>query len=111
MGKTRYARIITMKAKPGKGDEFVRTFRDEVASSAVGLEGMRRLYLLRPVGKKDELVVLSLWDDEKSAGSYAKSDSNKAYADALKEVQQGKERVRKFNVEVHVLGKAAEGTD
>ena len=35
-----------------------------MASSASGLGGLRRLYLLRPAGKKDEFVVVSTWDSE-----------------------------------------------
>ncbi|MDA4125646.1 MAG: antibiotic biosynthesis monooxygenase [Thaumarchaeota archaeon] len=105
MDKTRYARIITMKAKPGKGDEFVRTFRDRVAPTGVELEGIRRMYLLRAVGKNDEFVVVSLWDGEEAAEKYAKSGNNKRYGAILASVQEGKERVRKFHVELHSVGK------
>ncbi len=103
--KTRFARIITMKAKPGKGDEFVRTFSDKVAPTGVELEGIRRVYLLRAVGKKDEFVVVSLWDGEQAAEKYAKSGSNRRYGATLATVQEGKERVRKFHVELHAVGK------
>ena len=105
MAKTRYARIITMKARRGKGDEFLKTFRERVAKTAVELEGMRRLYLFRQVGRKDEFVVVSLWDDEGAAESYAKSPRNRRYGEDLAAVQEGKERVRKFNVELHAVGK------
>ncbi len=103
----RFARIITMKAKPGKGGEFLKTFSDRVASTAGEIEGMRRLYLLRPAGRSDEFVVISLWDDEKAAEKYAKSGRNKEYAEALARVQSGKERVKKFNVELYAVGRAA----
>lgn len=106
MSTKRFARIITMKAKAGKANEFVRRFKDDVASTAVELKGMRRLYLLRPVGKKDEFVVVSLWDDQKAAEDYARSGSNKGYADKLAKVQEGKERVRKFHVELRTVGGA-----
>ncbi len=105
--KTRYARIISMRAKPGKGDEFVKKFKSQVASTAVELEGIRRLYFLRPVGKKDEFVVVSLWDGEEAAEKYAKSGSNRRYGATLASVQQGKERVRKFHVELHAVGRTA----
>lgn len=107
MSTKKFARIITMKAKPGKGDAFVRMFRDDVASTAVEIGGMRRLYLLRPVGKEDEFVVVSLWDDEKAAEKYARSGANRRYGEKLASVQQGKERVRKFRVELRAVGKAA----
>jgi heme-degrading monooxygenase HmoA len=105
--RTRFARIISMKAKPGKGDEFVRTFEKEVAPSGVKLEGIRRVYLLRPVGKKDEFVVVSLWDSQEAAEKYAKGSRIKQNASALAKVQEGKERVRKFHVELHALGRTA----
>ncbi len=106
MGAKRFARIITMRAKPGKGNAFVKRFEDDVASTAVRLKGMRRLYLLRPVGKKDDFVIVSMWDDQKAAEDYAKSGKNKGYADKLASIQEGKERVRKFQVELHVVGKS-----
>ena len=105
MAEQRFARIITMKAKQGKGREFVERFKEEVAATGVDIEGIRRLYLLRPVGKKDEFVVVSLWDDEKAAEEYAGSERNRGYGERLAAVQKGKERVKKFHVELHVVGK------
>ncbi len=107
MTKTKFARLITMKAKAGKGDEFVKKFGEEVGSTAVKLEGMRRLYLLRQVGKKDEFTVVSLWDDENSAERYAKSGKNEDYGRKLARVTVGKEKVVKFNVELHLVGESA----
>ena len=104
MANTRYVRIITMKAKAGKGNEFVRRFRDGVATTAGEIEGMRRLYLLRPLGRKDRFVAISLWDDEEAAKKYAKSPRNRKYGDELALVQKGKERVKKYEVELHVVG-------
>jgi len=105
MAKTRFVRIITMKAKAGKGNEFLKTFREGVATTAGEIEGMRRLYLLRPMGKKDKFVAISLWDDEESAEKYAKSPRNSKYGVQLASVQKGKARVKKYEVELHVVGK------
>jgi quinol monooxygenase YgiN len=101
----RFARIITMKAKPGKGDEFLKRFREGVAETAADIDGIRKLYLLRPVEKRDEFVAISLWDDEAAAEKYAGSGRNQRYGEELAAVQQGKERVKKFHVELHVVGK------
>ena len=111
MSSTRFVRIITMKAKAGKRSEFVKRFRDSVAATAGEIEGMRRLYLLRPVGKKDKFVVISLWDDEESAEDYAKSGQNSKYGDQLASVQKGKERVKKYEVELHIIGKGVSEDD
>jgi len=111
MANTRFVRIITMKAKAGKGNEFVKRFRDGIAATSGEIEGMRRLYLLRLVGKKDKFVAISLWDDQDAAEKYAKSPRNRKYGDQLALVQKGKERVKKYEVELHVVGKGvgAEG--
>ena len=109
MAKKRFARIITMKAKPGRGDEFLKRFRDGVARTAVELEGMRKLYLLRPVGKSDEFIAISLWDDEEAAEKYARSRRNEQYGDMLAAFQWGKEKVKKLNVELHVVGERVKG--
>jgi len=107
MTEAKFARIITMKAKRGRGAEFVSTFKDEVASTAVRLRGLRRLYLFRRADKEDDFVVLSLWEDAKHAQAYAKSGKNRDYRSRLARVQRGKERVRKFHVELDVEGKAS----
>lgn len=107
MDETKFARVITMKAKPGKGREFAKTFIDDVASRAVKLEGMRRLYLLRPVDKKGEFVAISLWDSEESATNYSKSPEGKDYTKRLATVSRGREVVKKFYVESHVVGESA----
>jgi quinol monooxygenase YgiN len=105
MAKTRFARVITMKAKAGKRNEFLKRFREGIAATAGEIEGMRRLYLLRPMGKKDKFVAISLWDDEEAAEKYAKSPRNSKYGDQLASVQKGKERVKKYEVELHIVGK------
>jgi quinol monooxygenase YgiN len=107
MSGPRFARIITMKAKPGKGSEFAKSFRDDVASTAVEIDGLRRLYLFRPLGKTDDFVAISLWDNEKAAEDYARSGQNDVYAKKLATLQKGKERVRKYNVQLHVVGRPA----
>ena len=93
------------------GGEFLKSFRDDVAASAVDIEGMRRLYLLRPVGKRDEFVAISFWDDEKAAEKYARSGRNKEYSEGLAAVQQGKEVVTKINHELPVLASPVKTQD
>lgn len=105
MSDARFARIITMKARPGKGSEFAKGFRDDVASTAVEIDGLRRLYLLRQVGKVDDFIAISLWDNEKAAENYARSGQNDDYAEKLATLQKGRERVRKYKVELHVVGR------
>jgi len=109
MANTRFVRIITMKAKAGKGNEFLKKFREGIAATSGEIEGMRRLYLLRPVGKKDRFVAISLWSDEEAAKKYAESPRNGKYSDQLASVQKGKERVKKYEVELHVVGKGVSG--
>ena len=111
MDKTRFARLITMKVREGQGRKFVQTFKSEVASTAAGIPGLRRLYLLRPVGKSGVFVVLSLWEDRSSAEAYAKSGVNDTYSAKLRSLLKEEERVKKFEVESHVVGKTIRGRD
>ena len=111
MTKTRFARIITMKAKAGKGKEFLRRFEGSVAATAGEIEGMRRLYLLRSMRNKNKFVVISLWDDEVAAEEYARSPRNSKYGDQLTSVQKGKERVKQYEVELHMVGKGVGGEE
>jgi heme-degrading monooxygenase HmoA len=104
MDEIRFARLITMRAKRGKGDELMEAFQREVVPTAVKIRGLRRLYLLRQSRKKDEFVIVSLWDRERDAEDYAKSGRDKAYTKKLSGVQAGKERVTKLHVELHAVG-------
>ena len=101
----RYLRIISMKAQPGMGDAFVKKFRKDVASTALDLDGLRRLFLFRSEDKKDDFVVVSIWQGEDKAKKYVKSGKNKAYVNKLSEVQKGRERVRGFYLELDVEGR------
>jgi heme-degrading monooxygenase HmoA len=109
MEKTRFARLITMKVKKGKSRKFVQTFKSDVASTATGIPGLRRLYLLRPVDKKGVFVALSLWEDKSSAEEYAKSGLNDTYATKLRSLLKEEEKIRKFDVESHDVGKTVKG--
>jgi heme-degrading monooxygenase HmoA len=103
---TRFARLISMKTRAGEGEKFVMVFRREILPMAEKLHGMRRLYLLRPVGRENEFVVLSLWDDKEAAERYAKSGKKDADSKLLG-LLAGRERVRKFHVEAHAVGESA----
>jgi len=108
MEQTRFARLIVMKPKRGKSRKFVEMFKSEIASTAGEIAGLRRMYLLAPVDKKGEFIVLSLWDDKKSAEAYAKSARDDAYAAKLDKVLK-KMKVRKCTVESHIVGDASKG--
>jgi len=108
MERTRYARLITMKTKRGSGRKFAETFEKEVVPTAVKLSGLRRLYLLRPVGRSDEFVAISLWDDEKHAKNYVRSGQDKRYLARLAGLQKGRERVEQFHVEIHATGESVQ---
>lgn len=107
MNRTRFARLITMKVKKGRSRRFVEAFRSEVASTAGTIDGLRRLYLLRPADEADEFVALSLWDDEKSANNYVRSGKNDTYSAKLTSLLKESEKVRKFKVELHIVGEGA----
>ena len=97
-----------MKPKRGKSRKFVDMFKSEIASTAGEIAGLRRMYLLSPIDKKDEFIVMSLWDDKKSAEAYAKSDRDDAYSAKLDKVLK-KTKVRKCTVESHIVGNATKG--
>ena len=106
MGHSTYARLITVKAKKGKGGQFAKTFDVGIASTAMEIEGLQELYLFSPIGKKDEFLVLSLWDVEQSAKNYVKSGRDTKYGSKLAKFQQGPDTIKKFRVELH-SGKAS----
>jgi heme-degrading monooxygenase HmoA len=98
MNQPKYARLISVKAKKGKGRLFAKAFEDRIASTAGKIAGLQDLYLLSPVGKSDKFLILSLWDAETSAQKYLKSGQDVKYAAKLSKLQKGKERVKPHTV-------------
>jgi heme-degrading monooxygenase HmoA len=104
MNQPKYARVISVKAKKGKGRLFARAFEEGIASTAGKIAGLQDLYLFSPVGKPDKLLILSLWDEETSAKNYLKSGQDVKYAAKLSKLQKGEERVKPHRVLLRTLG-------
>lgn len=107
IGDTPFVRLITMKVKRGKGDSFARMFRKDIAAPSAHLEGLRRIYLLRSVDKRDDFVVMSLWNTRKDAERYVAGDKFDQNAIKLARFLRTKQTTSKFVVQTHVVGDAA----
>lgn len=95
-----------MKVRAGKAREFVKVFQEKVVPSAVKEPGLRRLYLLRPIGPDNEFVGFSLWNSEKDAEKYVKSGHYKSNIERLDLLLDGEPIVEKFTVEKHAVGRS-----
>ncbi|MDA4128926.1 MAG: antibiotic biosynthesis monooxygenase [Thaumarchaeota archaeon] len=100
----KFARLITMKVRKGLRSKFTKTFASEVASTSIGLKGLRRLYLFKPIAKGGEFVVLSLWDSETDAKAYAKSSRYRAYNAKLAPFLKREAQVRELKIKLHKVG-------
>ncbi len=99
-----------MKVRRGTAREFVRVFQEKVVPSVVKEPGLRRLYLLRPIGPDDEFVGFSLWNSENDAERYVKSGHYNSNVDKLELLLDGEPIVEKFTVEKHAVGRSVRPT-
>src|SRR2546427_13248229 len=59
-----FARLVSIRVRPGKETDFAKTFEEKTLPSPLREAGLRRVYLLRPLGSPAEFVTFSLWDSE-----------------------------------------------
>src|ERR1700691_773211 len=91
-----FARNVSLRLKPGKLNEFTRTFDKEVLSILRKQPGFREEITFTLPGEV-ELIAISLWDSKEQADAYNAS----AYAKVLQAVNtmlDGAPKVQSLNV-------------
>ncbi len=92
--------------RPGKETDFAKVFEEKLLPSALKEAGLRRLYLLRPLGSPAEFVTFSLWDSEKEADEYVNSGRYKSYVSKFSQLLEEEPTVSAFVVEIHAVGQS-----
>src|SRR5438445_2745890 len=103
---SRFARLVSIRVREGKETDFAKTFEEKILPSALKEAGLRRVYLLRPLGSPTEFVTFSLWDSEKEAEEYVDSGRYRSYVSKISELLDGEPTVSRFVVDIHAVGQS-----
>ena len=103
---SRFARLVSIRVRPGKETDFAKTFEEKILPSALREAGLRRVYLLRPLGSPAEFVTFSLWDSEKEAEEYVDSGRYRSYVSKISELLEEEPTVSRFVVDIHAVGQS-----
>ncbi len=102
----RYARRVTLRAKPDRVEEFLSSMKEEIYPQLNKERGIRRSYLLRDVNKLNEFVSLTLWDSKSDADAYESTGHFSANRNKIREHLEEDPGVSKFEVEYHAVNPA-----
>jgi steroid delta-isomerase-like uncharacterized protein len=91
-----FARNVSLRLKPGKLNEFTRTFDSEVLPIMRRQAGFREEITFALPGEA-ELIAISLWDSKEQADAYNASDYPKVLK-AVSAMLDGTPRVQNLNV-------------
>jgi len=103
---SRFARLVSIRVRPGKETDFAKAFEEKILPSALREAGLRRVYLLRPLGSPAEFVTFSLWDSEKEAEEYVDSGRYRSYVSKISELLEEEPTVSRFVVDIHAVGQS-----
>ena len=103
-----FARNVSIRLKPGKLNEFTRTFDEEVLSILRKQPGFREEITFASPGEM-ELIAISLWDTKEQADAYNASGYPKVLQ-AVSDMLDGTPRVQNLNVISSTMQHAGTGS-
>ncbi len=65
-----FLRIVSIRLREGKADEFRRRYHDEILPALTAVPGCRHAFLAEGLEEKDEALSVSIWDNEEAAVRY-----------------------------------------
>lgn len=68
-----YLRIVSVKLKPGKLDEFKRLYELKIIPALQATRGCRHAYLTVPKGQGNEAISITIWNHKTDADAYEQS--------------------------------------
>ena len=68
-----WVRIVSLKLRPGKLDEFKRAYTEQVIPTLRKVKGCRYIYLTERSDKKDEILSVTSWESKEAAEAYEES--------------------------------------
>ena len=68
-----YLRLVSVKLKPGKGDEYRRLYETEIIPALRSTKGCRHTYLTTANSQGTEAISITIWDRKSDAEAYERS--------------------------------------
>lgn len=68
-----YLRIVSVKIKPGKIEEFKEIYSKEIIPALHSVKGCRYAYSIGSIEDKNEVISVTIWDSKEDADAYEKS--------------------------------------
>jgi heme-degrading monooxygenase HmoA len=68
-----WVRIVSLKLRPGKREEFERLYRERVIPALRKVKGCRYIYLSERTDRRDEVLSVTSWDTKGDAEAYEES--------------------------------------
>lgn len=67
-----WVRLVSLKVRPGKKEEFQRKYEEEVIPALRNVKGCRHVYLTERPDRQDEVISVTSWDSRQDAEAYEK---------------------------------------
>jgi heme-degrading monooxygenase HmoA len=68
-----WLRIVSLRVRPGKMEEFKRSYLEQVIPALRSVKGCRYIYLTENAQKPNEVISVTSWDSREDADEYQKS--------------------------------------
>jgi heme-degrading monooxygenase HmoA len=68
-----YIRILSVRVQPGKTEEFARIYQAEILPILRAVQGCRYAFLTEGVEERNEVISLTIWDNQEAADVYEAS--------------------------------------
>ena len=68
-----WVRIVSLKLRPGKLEEFKRLYSGQVIPALRKVKGCRYIYLTERSDRKDEVISVTSWESKEDAENYEQS--------------------------------------
>lgn len=85
-GESLHVRLVSMKLREGKSEEFHRKYTNEIVPALQLTHGCRYIYLTENLHNKNEVISLTIWDSKKDADAYEKSGEFAALVDRVNDL-------------------------
>jgi len=100
-----WVRIVSLKLRPGKFEEFKRAYAETVIPTLQNVKGCRYAYLTERMGKPNEVFSVTSWDSRRDAEAYEGSglfmkllESQQHLLSELYEWKKSRERTDKADI-------------
>jgi heme-degrading monooxygenase HmoA len=79
-----YLRLLSLKIQPGRMDDFVKIYQQEILPHLKTVRGCRYAYLTTSTEEKNEAISITIWNSRQEVEEYENSGRFKSFLDKAK---------------------------